>query len=112
MNFGFHPDRDEGGTHVSCEYHADSGGYHETNVALGVNYRKTFNTFTIKLRKGSITWMVNGKSVHEASAVLTEPMTTRLILRTNFKHMDPPGDPGFLPAASFEISHFKFTPAE
>jgi hypothetical protein len=37
MNFGFHPDRDNHGTEVSCEHHDDSGGYHETSVKLGFN---------------------------------------------------------------------------
>ena len=29
---GFHPDRDNHGTEVSCEHHDDTGGYHETSV--------------------------------------------------------------------------------
>ena len=57
MNFGFHPDRDEGGTKVSCEHHDDTGGYKETSVDLGFNYRESFNTFVIKLRKGSLEWV-------------------------------------------------------
>lgn len=40
------------------------------------------------------------------NAVLTEPMTTRIILRTNFRD----GDPGFMDDHVFEISHFSFTP--
>ena len=51
--------------------------------------------------------VVNNKTVHHASATLSKPMTTRLIFRTNFRS----GDPGFMPAASFEIEHFRFTPA-
>merc|ERR1712194_77304 len=58
MNFGFHPDRDNNGTQVSCEHHDDSGGYQETNVKLGFNYRESFNTYVINLRKDSITWQV------------------------------------------------------
>jgi hypothetical protein len=96
---------------VSCEHHDDTGGYHETVVPVGFNYRESFNTFAIQLRKGSITWLVNGKTIHHATATLTEPMTTRLIFRTNFKHNSPPGDPGYMPTANFEISHFKFTSA-
>jgi hypothetical protein len=67
------------------------------------------------LRKDSITWLVGHgkephielKQVHHASATLSEPMTTRLILRTNFRN----GDPGFMSDTAFEVSHFKFTPA-
>ena len=36
MNFGFHPDRDMNGTLVSCEHHADSGGYKEVSIDLGI----------------------------------------------------------------------------
>ena len=115
MNFGFHPDRDNHGTEVSCEHHDDSGGYHETSVKLGFNYRESFNTYVIRLRKDSLTWLVGHgkqphiqlKTVHHATAKLTEPMDTRLILRTNFRD----GDPGYMPATAWEISHFKFTPA-
>ena len=48
MNFGFHPDRDKNGTHVSCEHHDDTGKYHETNVPLGFNVRQSFNTYVIR----------------------------------------------------------------
>jgi len=112
MNFGFHPDRDSNGTAVSCEHHDDTGGYHETTVALGFNYRASFNTFVIRCTEGKLAWLVaegSGplKEVHSAAATLTEPMTTRLIYRTNFRD----GDPGLMPDHSFEISHFSFTPA-
>lgn len=43
---------------VSCEHHDDEGGYHETTVALGFNYRETFNTFIIRLTKTSLAWLV------------------------------------------------------
>ena len=100
---------------VSCEHHDDKGGYHETSVKLGFNYRESFNTYVIRLRKDSLTWLVGHgkephielKRLHHASATLSEPMTTRLILRTNFRD----GDPGFMPDTAFEVSHFKFTPA-
>jgi hypothetical protein len=115
MNFGFHPDRDNHGTEVSCEHHDDTGGYHETSVKLGFNYRESFNTYVIRLRKDSLTWLVGHgkgphielKTVHHATATLSVPMTTRLILRTNFRD----GDPGYMPDTAFEVSHFKFTPA-
>ena len=62
---------------------------------------------------GSITWLVRHggssaplKKLHAVKATLTEPMTTRLILRTNFRN----GDPGSMPQAVFEMSHFKFSP--
>jgi hypothetical protein len=58
MNFGFHPDRDKNGTAVSCEHHDDSGGYHETTVDLGFNCRESFNTWVIRLRKGTLEWLV------------------------------------------------------
>jgi len=105
MNFGFHPDRDVGGTQVSCEHHDDTGGYHETSVDVNFNYRESFHTWVIKLRKGSIEWLVDGKTIHNAAATLTQKMTTRLILRTNFRA----GDPGSMPTAIFEIAYFKFT---
>lgn len=108
INFGFHPDRDEGGTKVSCEHHDDTGGYHETSVALGFNYRESFNTYTAQVRKGTLAWLVNGKTIHSVNATLSKPMSTRLILRTNFRQ----GDPGYMPTASFEVTHYKFTPAE
>ena len=70
MNFGFHPDRDNHGTEVSCEHHDDKGGYHESTVKLGFNYRESFNTFVIKLRKDSLTWQV-GLRPRLATAVLS-----------------------------------------
>lgn len=113
MNFGFHPDRDNNGTAVSCEHHDDTGGYHETTVDLGFNYRMSFSVFKISLRKGHIQWLVGQdkeapKLIYEANATLTEPMTTRIILRTNFRD----GDPGYLPDHVFEISHFRFVPVD
>ena len=78
-----------------------------TSVELGFNYRASFNTYVIQLRKDSITWVVNSKTVHHAKAKLTVPMTTRLIMRTNFRD----GDPGFMADTALEVSHFKFTPA-
>ena len=39
FNFGFHPDRDDSGTKISCEAHGNSGGYHETSIKLKFNYR-------------------------------------------------------------------------
>eukprot|EP00040_Diaphanoeca_grandis_P033444 m.204886 g.204886 ORF g.204886 m.204886 type:complete len:266 (-) comp32903_c5_seq8:155-952(-) len=107
MNFGFHPDRDNNGTSVSCEHHDDTGGYKETSVDVGFNYRENFHTWVIKLRKDSLEWLVDGKTLHHTSAKLTQPMTTRLILRTNYRA----GDPGYMPTANFEIAHFKFTPS-
>mmetsp|Transcript_8544 Transcript_8544/g.21996 ORF Transcript_8544/g.21996 Transcript_8544/m.21996 type:complete len:282 (+) Transcript_8544:15-860(+) len=111
MNFGFHPDRDNGGTAVSCEHHDDTGSYHETTVPLGFNYRKTFATFKVIRTKDRIDWAVGKgdelpKTIHSVDAKLTEPMTTRLIFRTNFRD----GDPGFMPDHVFEIAHFKFFP--
>ena len=97
---------------MSCEHHDDTGGYHETTVSLGFNYRANFNTFVIRCTKGKLAWLIaegDGelKEVHSAAATLTVPMTTRLIFRTNFRN----GDPGLMPDHSFEISHFGFTPA-
>ena len=114
MNFGFHPDRDEHGTRVSCEHHDDTGGYHETSVNLGFKYRESFNTYVISLRKDSITWKVGHgqglhielKEIHHVKAKLSKPMGTRLIMRTNFRG----GDPGFMADTGWEIEHFKFTP--
>lgn len=114
MNFGFHPDRDRNGTAVSCEHHDDSGKYHETTADLGFNCRSGFNTFVIRLRKGEISWLVGPgtasetelRKIHTAEATLTEPMTTRIILRTNFRN----GDPGYMPEHHFEIKHFEFQP--
>ena len=113
VNFGFHPDRDMNGTAVSCEHHDDTGGYHETVANLGFSYRNSFNTFVVRAAEGSLSWLVGHgvdgplKAVHSANATLTEPMTTRLIFRTNFRD----GDPGYLPDHAFEIAHFSFTPA-
>ena len=89
MNFGFHPDRDNQGTEVSCEHHGDTGGYKEQNAKLGFNYRESFNTFVIKLRKDSVTWQVGHgspphiqlKTVFHAKAQLSKAMGTRLIMR-------------------------------
>lgn len=66
------------------------------------------------MRKDSLTWLVGHgkephimlKTVHHAAAELSVPMTTRLILRTNFRD----GDPGYMPDTALEVSHFKFTP--
>ena len=115
MNFGFHPDRDDHGTKVSCEHHDDSGGYHEQSVSLGFNYRESFATFAIELAKDSITWKVGHgtpphielRTIHHAEATLSQAMGTRLIFRTNFRQ----GDPGFMPDTVWEIEHFKFTPS-
>ena len=112
MNFGFHPDRDDGGTKVSCEHHDDTGGYHESSYQVGFNYRRTFATWIIRLRKEGITWLVKkdgaaARTLHHASAKLTEPMHTSLIFRTNFRA----GDPGFMQPTAMEVSAFKFTPA-
>ena len=74
MNFGFHPDRDNHGTEVSCEHHDDSGGYHETNVKLGFNYRESFNTYVIRLRKD----LLNGLSGMASSRIFnSKPCTMR-----------------------------------
>ena len=100
---------------VSCEHHDDEGGYHETTVALGFNYRETFNTFIIRLTKTSLAWLVveggaggGGvpREVHSVKATLTQPMSTRIIMRTNYRD----GDPGYMPDHVFEIESFKFTP--
>jgi len=116
INFGFDPDRDNNGTTVSCQHHDDKGGYHMTSVELGFNYRASFNTYVIQLRKDSITWLVGHgkqpgielKTVHQVKTTLSQAllMTTRLIMRTNFKN----GDPGYMPDTVWELSHFKFTP--
>ena len=106
MNFGFHPDRDQNGTHVSCEHHDDSGGYHETNVDLGFSYRTSFNTFAINLEKGRLTWLVNGRRIHSARGSWTEKMSTRIIMRTNFRD----GDPGYMSTHAFEIEYYRFVP--
>merc|ERR1712070_278099 len=100
--FGFHPDRDEGGTRVSVEHHADTGGYKETNVKLGFNVREAFHTYLIKHRPCDVSWWVDGKCVHVTDDCLTHDMKTSIILRTNEdKAMDQ---------AKMELSYFKFTP--
>jgi beta-glucanase (GH16 family) len=108
VNFAFDPDRDNNGTTVSCQHHDDTGRYHMTSVNLGFNYRASFNTYVIQLRKDSITWLVGNETVHHVNTTLSQAMTmtTRLIMRTNFKH----GDPGFMPDTVWELEHFKFTP--
>eukprot|EP00927_Polykrikos_kofoidii_P073974 TRINITY_DN69979_c0_g1_i1.p1 TRINITY_DN69979_c0_g1~~TRINITY_DN69979_c0_g1_i1.p1 ORF type:complete len:279 (+),score=41.42 TRINITY_DN69979_c0_g1_i1:116-952(+) len=103
MNFGFHPDRDTGGTKVSAELHADTGGYHETTVTLGFNYREAFHTYRIKHRPCDVSWWVDGKCVHVMDECLTHEMKTSIILRTN--HKDE-----FMSQAKMELSYFKFTP--
>eukprot|EP00051_Salpingoeca_urceolata_P013483 m.169318 g.169318 ORF g.169318 m.169318 type:complete len:364 (+) comp17803_c1_seq2:392-1483(+) len=101
INFGFHPDRDQGGRFVSCEHHADTGGYQETAVDLGFNYRDDFHVYRIKLREGDVSWWVDGKCIHASSDVLSHPMTTRLIHRTN--------KPGSMSSAMFEFAYVSFT---
>ena len=102
MNFGFHPDRDDSGTLISCEAHADTGGYLETRVKLSFNYRDGFHNYTIRHRHDGVTWLVDGKQVHELKARLTHPMKTSLILRTN-RH-------GVMPDAVMEVAWFRFDP--
>ena len=102
INFGFHPDRDDGGRKVSLELHADTGGYHETSVDLGFNYREGFHTFRIKHRPCDVSWWVEGKCVHAVKECLTQPMHTSLILRTS--------KAGVLPSAEMEVASFSFTP--
>ena len=84
----------------------------QKTVDIGFNYRTTFSTFKISLRKGQLTWAVGQgdatpQVIATANATLTQPMTTRIILRTNFRK----GDPGYMPDHVFEVAHFKFTPA-
>ena len=62
-----------------------------------------------RLNSTAISWWVGHhdgemRRVHSVKAVLTVPMTTRIIFRTNFRK----GDPGFMEDHVFEISHFKF----
>ncbi len=102
INFGFHPDRDEGGHRVSLELHADSGGYHEASVDVGFNYREGFHTYRIKHRPCDVSWWVDGRCVHVMKECLTQPMHTSLILRTN--------QDGELPSAKMEFAAFNFTP--
>eukprot|EP00041_Stephanoeca_diplocostata_P008147 m.118021 g.118021 ORF g.118021 m.118021 type:complete len:258 (-) comp17196_c0_seq2:595-1368(-) len=106
VNFGFHPDRDVNGTCVSCEHHADTGGYKTDIVNIGFNYREDFHTYVIRVRENSLEWLVDGRRVHNESARLTHPMHTSLILRTSFRE----GDPGVMPTAYFEIEYFRYTP--
>ena len=99
---GFHPDRDASGTKISCEAHADTGGYKETSVKLKFNYRDAFHLYTIRHRHDGIFWLIDGKPVHALEGVkLSHPMKTSLILRTN-KH-------GAMPDAIMEIEYFRFT---
>jgi beta-glucanase (GH16 family) len=105
MNFGFHPDRDASETKISCEAHADAGGYQETRVDLHFNYRDAFHDYTIRHRHDGIFWLVDGKQVHALKGTdsnLSYAMGTSLILRTN-KH-------GTMPAAIMEVEYFRFTP--
>ena len=90
---------------MSCEHHDDTGGYKETSVDIRTNYRASFNTYTIRAGKGTLEWLVNNKTVRKTNAMLSTPMTTRLIFRTNFRDCDP----GYMADASWELSHFKFT---
>ena len=108
MNFGFHPDRDDGGYAVSCEHHDDTGSYHETTVKVDKNVRATFNTYAITVSKTKMVWSFNGRTIHSANGKWTEPMTTRLIMRTNFRN----GDPGVMPDHVFEINEYSFTPMQ
>ena len=99
------------GTRVSCEHHDDSGSYHEVVEDLGFNARMSLNTWIIRLRKGSLTWLVSHEGapprvLHHANATLTSPMSTRLILRTNFRN----GNPGFLPTHFWDVANFSFYP--
>ena len=103
INFGFHPDRDEGGHKVSLELHADSGGYHEsTSADLGFNYRNAFHTYRIKHRPCDVSWWIDGRIQHVLKACLTKPMHTSFILRTN--------DKGAMPSTTMEFAYFKFKP--
>ena len=102
MNFGFHPDRDDSGTKISCEAHADTGGYIETVKKIGFNYRDGFHNYTIQWRKKSVTWLIDGKVIHHIDKTLSHAMKTSLILRTN-KH-------GAMPEAIMEVAHFRYTP--
>merc|ERR1712232_765754 len=102
INFGFHPDRDVGGTKVSVELHADTGGYKESTVSLGFNYRSAFHTYRIKHRPCDVSWWVDGKCVHVMDDCLTHDMHTSIILRTN-KDKD-------MAKAKMELAYFKFTP--
>jgi len=104
MNFGFHPDRDHGGRIVTAELHADTGGYHEAAVSLGFNYRAGFHTYRLKLRKGDVSWWVDGRCVHVMKEQLSHSMHTSIILRTN--------KPGKLQKAKLEVKYFRFKPYE
>ena len=141
MNFGFHPDRDDGGRtliltlimalivtltftpipsvisnptptpnltlplirrKVSCELHADTGGYQESKIDLGFNYRLDFHTYRLKYRPGVVSWWVDGHCIHAMHHNLTHPMHTSLILRTNKR--------GAMPPALMEFAYFTYTP--
>lgn len=101
-SFGFHPDRDDSGTKISCEAHANSGGYHETSIKLPFNYRDAFHNYTIRHRHDGVSWWVDDRQVHELKDDITHPMKTSLILRTN-RH-------GAMPTAIMEVAWFRFTP--
>lgn len=70
---------------------------HETTVPLGFNYRASFNTFIVRLRKGELTWLVGHDdgspptAVHSAQAFLTEPMYR--LTRTVMLHCYTPTSP-------------------
>jgi beta-glucanase (GH16 family) len=102
MNFGLHPDRDNNGTVISCESHADTGKYRETKVPLGFNYRAGFHTYILRLRPTYVEWIVDGKSVHKVEEKLSHTMHTSFILRTS--------KAGEMPTVIMEWKHFKFTP--
>jgi hypothetical protein len=70
------------------------------------NVRATFNTYTITVSKTKMVWSFNGMTIHSVDGKWTEPMTTRLIMRTNFRN----GDPGVMPDHVFEINEYSFTP--
>lgn len=102
ITMGFHPDRDAGGTKLSVELHADTGGYKEKNVTLGFNYRKAFHTYRIKHRPCDVSWWVDGKCVHVMDECLTHDMRTSIILRTNKDRS--------MSQVKMELGYFKFTP--
>ena len=100
---GFHPDRDDSGTKISIEHHADSGGYSEVVKKLGFNYRDGFHDYKIQWRRSGVTWFIDGEIVHATKDKLSHAMKTSLILRTN-RH-------GAMPNAIMEVAYFKYTPA-
>eukprot|EP00054_Salpingoeca_dolichothecata_P009035 m.51158 g.51158 ORF g.51158 m.51158 type:complete len:109 (+) comp18124_c0_seq2:506-832(+) len=105
MNFGFRNDprgHGEPSHVVSCEYHANEGGYHEMYHDLGFNFRDDFHTYKIEHRPNSIKWLVDEKEVCSAAANLTHSMHTSLILRSNSQQS--------MPSAQAEYAYFKFTP--